>query len=308
MSRGKIRCSGSGLFLKSQFGVGYTMTVRLKDKIIVDISRAIDKKNQIKNKSDDDDKEDNSKEAVENDSKHTQKKLTGLLSKEERIQSLRTLVKSHINDSKMTTSSSSSSSSNSHPHKSAKSPSKQKKQHQSMIEKNHLETILSQTTSTELEFLLPMSQISHFPALFKRIESKETKAKLGLCGFGVSCPTLEEVFLNIHQLDLVNNDDDKEEENADVKRVDGSVIELETLKISNENNDNDNDNDEIPLIGSHSANESESESEQEEAVHSHHQHNHRFKKSCGKQLRAVGKIFLFHFITHTQHSHINTHI
>jgi ABC-type multidrug transport system ATPase subunit len=48
---------------------------------------------------------------------------------------------------------------------------------------------------SELHFLLPRGEIEHFPALFASLESRGPQ--LGIETFGISCTTMEEVFLSV---------------------------------------------------------------------------------------------------------------
>ena len=56
------------------------------------------------------------------------------------------------------------------------------------------------TQHSEMNFLLPQSETEHFPALFASLESRGPQ--LGIETFGISCTTMEEVFLSVGKADL----------------------------------------------------------------------------------------------------------
>ena len=64
---------------------------------------------------------------------------------------------------------------------------------QETIEKLVPSAVFGRVTGTEIQCILPFSQVKQFPLVFEKLEQQ--REELGIGSFGVGSSTMEEIFL-----------------------------------------------------------------------------------------------------------------
>ena len=64
--------------------------------------------------------------------------------------------------------------------------------------KKSIPTAIFEENGGEIKCILPIAQVTQFPAIFEELENKKTELRIG--SYGVGSTTMEEIFLRSRQI------------------------------------------------------------------------------------------------------------